>query len=568
MSGMSLYGVQQAGLRPAPGPSGVRALRAVRGDRDHLWLIAVCALFGALSLALVPPWLPLGWDEIVYASRFAPYGPETPFSAPRTRGVPVLIAPVAAVSDSVVLLRCYLAALASCALYLGYRPWLRSRRPARAAGCGALAPGGGSVPGGGGGVLPGGRATAAPAAALYASVWFALFYAGSAMPNHYVAMGCAAAVGCFLRIALAEADRPVLRPAAVLAAALACATLMRPHDTLWPALVLALATLCPRGWPGPWCARRRGAAAVAVAAGPVLGLVPWVVESALRFGGVAERLRLASAVQGGIRPAFSLPEHAAALDGPLLCRPCGAAPVDAVSVAWWLLIPPLVALGVRAARARERTALAVLPLLAAVAVAAPYLFLLDYAAPRFLLPAYALLAPVAALGVSTLVRDAPRARLRWLVPVSFALASAHLGVQLHQLTIHARVQAGARGDWHRMHGFLAAHGVRPPCVLDGDGSVVPVAHTAGCRPRAHPGRDAAATASAAAAGGTAAATGTPDALVLHGRTLPAWARAAGWRAYPVTGAYDPRWHVALPPDRDRDGEEQGGAGRFSGSRPG
>ncbi|OEV13873.1 hypothetical protein AN220_29295, partial [Streptomyces nanshensis] len=139
------------------------------GRRDRWWLAGVCGAFGALSLAVVHPGLPLGWDELVYASRFAPYGPETPFSAPRTRGVPLLIAPVAAVGHSVPLLRCYLTVAAALSLYLGFLPWLCAvaRR----------------------GVVP-------LAAALYSSVWFALFYAGAAMPNHYVAMGLTAALGC------------------------------------------------------------------------------------------------------------------------------------------------------------------------------------------------------------------------------------------------------------------------------------------------------------------------------------------------------------------------------------
>lgn len=536
MSGMSLYGVQGPEVREAtvhrpPGSDGARAGRAVRGT-DHLWLAGVCVLFGVVSLIFVPPWLPLGWDETVYVSRFAPYGPETPFSAPRTWGVPVLAAPVAAFSDSVTLLRCYFTALAALALYLGYRPWLRLPYPAR---------------------VPGGAPPVALAAGLYGSVWFALFYAGSAMPNHYVAAGCVAAVGCFLRLLATRTGgtREAVLCAAGLCAALAVPTLMRPNDMFWPALVLLLAALFPRLGRASWSTsvRRRAAAVAALGTGLALGLLPWVVEALVRFGGVAERLRVASDVQGGMRPAFSLPAHAAALDGPLLCRPCHAE-VGWVSMLWWLLIPPLVVLGVRAARARGHTGVfgfAGLPVLAAVAVAAPYLFLMDYAAPRFLLPAYALLALVAAAGVCAVLGGASRARRRWLVPLAVALLLAHLGYQLNQLALYTQVQDEGRGDWERVHRVLAAHGVRPPCVLDGNSALVPVAHAAGCRPRVHPDQDGAARASAVATGDTVVLGGTPDALALRGRSLPAWASAAGWRVYPVPGAADPRWRVALPP---------------------
>ncbi|TGA92552.1 hypothetical protein [Streptomyces sp. MZ04] len=54
-----------------------RARVLPRGRRP---LVAVCAGFALLSLFLVPLTLTLGWDEIVYASRFGPYAPATPFS--------------------------------------------------------------------------------------------------------------------------------------------------------------------------------------------------------------------------------------------------------------------------------------------------------------------------------------------------------------------------------------------------------------------------------------------------------------------------------------------------------
>ncbi|MGI5349193.1 hypothetical protein ACQEU8_13500 [Streptomyces sp. CA-250714] len=492
---------------------------AEHADRHRL--AAICGVFGALSLAVVQPGLPLGWDELVYASRFTAFGPETPFSAPRTRGVPLLIAPVAALNDSVVLLRCYLTVAASLALYLGYLPWLWvvERRW----------------------VVP-------LAAALYSSVWFALFYAGAAMPNHYVAMGLTGTVGCLLRGPGRNA--PTARTYAAAAAALAGATLMRPNDTVWPAAVLLAAALYA-GARGKLPKGQALRSAAAVAGGALLGVLPWAVEARLRFGGVMERVRAAGEVQGGMGPRLSLDtlwQHAAALDGPLLCRPCEGATVEWSSAGWWLLIPPLVALGLHAARGDGRTAVAVLPTVAAAAVAVPYLFFMDYAAPRFLLPSYALLAPVAALGVGSAVRlargtgqargtrpgrgagvPARGVRLpRMLVPLGAAVALLHLALQLHQLELHSGIQAAARKDWQRMERVLRAHGVRPPCVLAGNSSAIPVAHTAGCR---------------------SAPEGRPQALVLRRSPLPGWAARAGWHLHSVPGAYNPGWRVAVPPRR-------------------
>ncbi|WP_369207881.1 hypothetical protein [Streptomyces sp. PU-14G] len=494
-----------------PAPAAGRAKRTAEPHRwwrdERWWLAGVCGAFGLLSLTVVHPGLPLGWDELVYASRFAPYGPETPFSAPRTRGVPVLLAPVAAFSDSVALLRCYLTLAASLSLFLGYLPWLGafSRR--------------GTVP---------------LAAALYGSVWFALFYAGAAMPNHYVAMGLVAAVGCFVR------SPGTGRSRAGTAVALALAALMRPNDAVWPALVLLAAALGARRLPR----RTRTRAALAASCGLAAGLLPWAVEASLRFGGVLERVRAASEIQGGMSPRLTLDTvraHAAALDGPLLCRPCDGATIEWSNAGWWLLIPPLVGLGLRAAREQRRTASALLALTAATAVAVPYLFLMEYAAPRFLLPAYALLAPVAALGAlesARWARGRGARRARVLVPlVGGALAAAHLALQLQQLGIHSGIQAAARHDWQRIEAVLRAHGVRPPCVLGGNSSTIPVAHTAGCHP---------------------AQAGTPHALVLRGVPLPAWAAAAGWRLHPVPHTYNPGWRVAVPP-RAADSSGPGGS---------
>ncbi|MCF3120016.1 hypothetical protein IPZ68_09880, partial [Streptomyces arenae] len=454
-------------------------------SRAHLSLLAVCGAFALLSLALVPLVLPLGWDELVYASRFSPYAPETPFSAPRTRGVPFLVAPVAAWSDSVVLLRAWLTLLATGALYLGFRPWLRVlRRPL----------------------------AAAVAAGLYGTLWIALFYANAAMPNHYTAMGTVAAVGLFLRA------RPSPATYAGIAAGLALAALMRPNDGAAVAAPLLLATLLVPSWRG------RGRA-LAVLGGLTAGVLPWVVEAYVRFGGVRERLARASEVQGDLRPLLSFVHHLTVMDGPLLCRPCDSDGLRPMAAGWWLVLPILVGVGLWSAwvgaaggagmdagpdtetgtgtdtgtgtgigtgtdtgtdprtgidvgtstrtgsgtdtgtRTRTRTIPAALPhcLLAvtvALAVALPYLLLVPYAAPRFLLPTHALLAPAAALGLLAL---ADRARaVRWPRAAATALILAlagHLTAQLLLVHGNARIQAGARGDWARIAEVLHEHGV-------------------------------------------------------------------------------------------------------------
>ncbi|TDC27302.1 hypothetical protein E1265_02080 [Streptomyces sp. 8K308] len=635
-------------------------------------LAAVAAGFAALSLLLVPPSLALGWDEIVYVSQWPSFGPTAPFSAPRSRGVPLLVAPVAAVTDSVVALRCWLAAAAGLALYLGYLPWLA--------------------------LLPGRRALVPVAAAAYGTLWFALFYGGSAMPNHYVAMAAVGAVGAFARrrwLALAAAvtaaglmrasdafwlalpllfwpaaaglavrvatasggarspvnprDRCATAPAdrqtgmARLAARVATAagrprvaglaarlrgrraaasaageagSRRRPHGA-WQATTNARAdagsvraTTAPDGAddatvPAPpdgarsaavpptpngprdaeapaapdgtssprrshattapddtadagatttphgatsaaphgarWSRRvwaavsARAASALAVVARPdtasaravVVGLVagvgPWVVEAEARFGGVWERLREASEIQGGAGLTFSLPAHAAALDGPLLCRPCEGDPVVWPLLAWWLALPPLTAVGLYVGRRLPAANALWLAVVTAGSLSFTYLFLIDYAATRFLLPVYALLAIPAMLGARDLAR-----RLPWRAGAVNAVVAvvvlAHLAPQLAALRAHAGIQRQARADFARVAAVLRGHGVGPPCALGG-GQAIPVAHALGCR--------------------TAGRDETPTALVLRDEEPPREARE--WTVADVPDTYNAGWRVAVPP---------------------
>ena len=166
-----------------------------------------------------------------------------------------------------------------------------------------------------------------------------------------------------------------------------------------------------------------------------------------------------------------------------------------------------------------------------VVVALPYLLLVPYAAPRFLLPAHALLAPVAALGLLAVVDLVRGARLRRVAAAGLTLALAgHLAVQVALVHGNARIQAGARGDWQRVAEALHQHGVdgvAEPCVLAGNTSVIPVAHTAGCTP------------------GGLADPRHPAALVLRGAAPPRWAH--DWPRHTVPATYAPGWVIHVRP---------------------
>ncbi len=131
------------------------------------WLALVAAGYAAAQLALSAPHLGLGWDETVYLSQVDPRNPAAYFSAPRSRGISLLAAPVLAVTGSTPMLRTVLALLSAAALYAAYRVW----RP-----------------------LLGPRRTAL-AALLFAGLWITVLYGPQAMPNLWVALSAVAAVG-------------------------------------------------------------------------------------------------------------------------------------------------------------------------------------------------------------------------------------------------------------------------------------------------------------------------------------------------------------------------------------
>ena len=121
----------------------------------------------------------------------------------------------------------------------------------------------------------------------------------------------------------------------------------------------------------------------------------------------------------------------------------------------------------------------ILPVVCGLCVAAQYLFMIDYAAPRFLLPAYALLAVPAADGLAFLVTGAGRG----LRPAMTAAVTCLLAVQLLAQHLVLDHEAGGtvtfHDDYTRIAAALAARGVRPPCLVQGV-QYIPIAFYAGC----------------------------------------------------------------------------------------
>jgi hypothetical protein len=432
-----------------------RAARTSRRPGDLGLLALVAGAFILAQLILVHPGMGLGWDETVYVSQVSPHVPAAFFSAPRARGVPLLVAPIASWSSSTVLLRVYLALLSGLGLFVALRVW-RGLFPAR--------------------VL-------ALAGALFATLWVTLFYGPQAMPNYWVAIGALVCVGCFLRARSGGRDRAALWGIGTSAALMAW---MRPSDAVWVTLpLLVLAVAVPR-----W---RRARPLFALVAGLLAGAAEWIIEAYVSYGGLGQRLSDGSRIQGGLGWNIAVGDQMRSLGGRALCRPCtGGMPNPAV-LAWWFVLPLIAVLGLVIAVRARRTAPTLLLLACATTAGIPYLLMIGYAAPRFLLPLYALVAiPVADALVHLVTVPGPRWRPVVVTLVAVALAG-HLAVQFAVLQATVRRTTDGHHGWTVTAAELHRLGVRPPCALTGHESV-PIAFYAGCSSWAIGGHNGNATA--------------------------------------------------------------------------
>ncbi|PJN05341.1 hypothetical protein CG723_45345 [Streptomyces sp. CB01635] len=419
----------------------------------------------------------LGWDEAVYVSQYDPRVPAAFFSAPRSRGISFLTAPFIAVTPSVPVLRIALTLLSSAALYAAFRVW----RP-----------------------VVGARATAL-AALLFAGLWITQISGPQAMPNLWVAFGSVAATGWFLRALI----RREPRANRWLAGCVAVTALFRAPDAVWLALPL-IATALFRG-------RRTLPYLVG---GLATGLAQWVAEAYIRFGSVQERLHVSSATEGDMGLHLNFDNAWASLNGPLLCRPCTATLHSPGLTLWWLALPALAAAALAYAVRERRLLAAALPVAVAAALAVPYLLMIDYSAPRFLLPAYALLAlPVASL-VTRLTSRRALFLVGLIVAAQFASqASVLTEVTAATATTNQRYRAAADG--------LRTLGLRPPCLVSGP-RALPIAYDAGCASAQIDGNNVSTT----VAGILGRAAKVPTAVLTEkGQRPPHYAR--DWTPYPL-----------------------------------
>ncbi|MEU4264340.1 hypothetical protein ACYCCF_26620 [Streptomyces argenteolus] len=495
--------------RPGPQVVTVRSRGRVLGPLP--WLAAVATVFALVQLVVVVPGSGLAWDETVYVSQVGGQAPPAFFSAPRARGITYLVAPVAALTTSTILLRIYLVLLSAAALVVALWIWRK--------------------------VLP--TPVLVGAGALFAGLWPTLFYGPMAMPNLWCALGALAAAGWVVRAVSGVTGRAEPLGAG---AAVALVALMRPADGFWLTLPLALAAVLLPG-------RRRPDLCAALVVGLLAGCAPWVAEAYTQYGGVRARLHRAGEIQGGLGWNMAVDDQVRSLEGRTLCRPCDIPWKHPGTAVWWAALPILTAGGTMVAHRAGRGTAALVATATAGSLAVPYLFLIEYAAPRFLLPAYALLAvPVAECVIQLFTRAtgarAGEARRTAGVTLAALVLAGHFAVQLQVLSRVSASSHSTSAGYAAVAGALNRLGVRPPCVVSGD-QAVPIAYYAGCSSRQTGGHDASITPE----GISAVARRTPVAVLVAGRAEPpAYARA--WRSVPLPYTRGAGPHRGLLPGVD------------------
>lgn len=413
------------------------------GLRSPAWLLAAVTLaWVVLQLAVLwPIGRYLTYDEAIYLSQVYPDAPSLGFSAPRSRGITWLLAPVTAFEPSVGVIRGYLLCVYGVLFYLAFRAWIP---------------------------VIGQRAVVA--AGVFASTWLALFYGTEIYPNLLVALGAVGATGWLAQHLRSGSSRAL----AFAAAATAFVTLIRPVDGTLLAAALAVGALCRR----PRVVALRW---TAVAAAVVVGWTPWVVEAYQRFGGLQRRVAQASdnVDKDRVGPFDVVREHLLLTDGPIRGTASDtSAGVAVVGLLGWLVLAAgvLAALWLGLRRPRRPELLA--PAVAAVAFAAEYSFMTTVVTARFLLPCYALAAvclvatapwPAAARRPAQAYRLAVGVLLAgwlaWNVPIAAGVADTEVAKRHERELLGAAVRAQAQGR---------------DCVLVGQGNFPEMAFAAGC----------------------------------------------------------------------------------------
>jgi hypothetical protein len=412
-------------------------------------LLVVGASYLVAQLLLFSPSRAPSWDEAIYLSQVTPGVHAIAFAPSRARGTSLLVAPITMAGGSVAAVRLFLAALSSVALVASFVLWV----PALGLG--------------------------APVAAfLFAFTWLGLFYGSEVMPNLWTALLAVAAAGAFVR----RVEDGAWWGAVVAAVLVGLMGLVRPADALVLSGALALYILLFR--------RPSSPALVWLGAGLAIGWATWLVEMSVRFGGPARAMHEAAAL--GHLTTLGMGERVlqnlALTNGPTI-GPEAHARVSLAGALWWGTTAALAVVAVVRTRLSPRRGAVVCAVLAGSALAAEYLVLVSGLAPRFLLPAYALLSLPAAVGLIWLLTGGTARRIAGAAAVA-VLAGLTVWQVGTARTIGTNA-AAAREKVAAVGGEVGRLAGGRPCVVASSAGFPQVAYASRCGGRGLAGTDAA-----------------------------------------------------------------------------
>lgn len=418
--------MQETRLRERPDDAGKRPRPAPFGPDSLVWLALVSVLFVLAEFLPALLRLPLGADEITYIARTSVHASGVFLPPVHGHGVGLLAAPVTLFTTSLTVLRVWMALLSGLALFLSLLCW-RGLRPAW--------------------VL-------ALAGFIFGSLAITQLSGVQVYPDLWAGFGALAITGLLL-----QAVQHRLRPGLVLPAIAFVSfviVMMRPQNIAFVLAPTFLAPIVVRDW-------RQPRLLVAMIIGMALGVVEWVAEAYLWFGGPANRIHLAGQEPPSLGLHFSLLMQVRTMSGPWYCLPgtCQQFYYPAVYL-WWLAFFGLVALGLVAVWRLPSRRSSLLALASGAWVGALYILLVPFGAPRYFLPTWALFAIVAADGIVWLVTVPNWKTIGAVLAGVFLIAGA---VSQHVvLTGQVANAASVRPFAGKAH-YLQKHGIKAPCGL-------------------------------------------------------------------------------------------------------
>jgi hypothetical protein len=404
--------------------------RNLTGPDSLFWLVLVSGVF--LVAELTPPLLrmPLGPDEITYIARTSVHASGVSLPPVHGQGAGLLAAPVTLFTMSLEAIRIWMSVLSAIGLFLAVLCW-RGLRPVW--------------------VL-------ALAELILASLAITQNSSVQIYPDWWGALALLALTGLFLHAVNGTMRVRVVLP--LIAVASLVIVLMRPQNLVFLMGPALLACLVVRRW-------QSFKVLAAMVVGAALGLGEWIAGAYLWFGGLSERINFARGEPPALRVYMALGTQLRFLNGPWYCPQTSGCKSWSVpeETPWWLAFLAVAVLGLWAAWHRKAIKeSSVLAGATALWVFLLYAFLVPFGAPRYLLPALALMAILVADGVVWAVTESGA---QWRRPAAVLACLFLLGGIVSQRVIlqqEAAAQTSGR-PYVAQAEELEKIGVHPPCVV-------------------------------------------------------------------------------------------------------